>query len=272
MKAELYIGVSKRDECSFLKRSFFTTPFKLANITEDKKANLLHLMLMSSSPGILDGDDYNIKIELEKDCSLQLHTQAYQRLFNMKFGATQQLQVLMEEDSSFCYLAHPSVPHEESIFTGRNDFYLANNCKMIFGEILTCGRKLNAEMFLFSKYQSITNIFINDKLVVKENLLMKPAFINVHAIGQLENYTHQASMIWLQENIDVKGIQLQILDLLGSEKSIMAGVSQTPVNGLIIRLLGYGAEQLYDCLQNIHALLQRLTAKKMITQVDLQLK
>ena len=56
----------------------------MANITEDKTGATLQLMLMSSSPGILDGDEYKIKIELEENCSLQLHTQSYQRLFNMK--------------------------------------------------------------------------------------------------------------------------------------------------------------------------------------------
>jgi urease accessory protein len=257
MNAQLHIQVAGRNGCSYLKKAFFTTPFKVMNITEDKEGGQLHLMLMSSSPGILDGDEYDMKIEVEQNCSLQLHTQAYQRLFNMKQGAAQQMNVHLEDGASFCYLPHPSVPHEQSVFTSRNNFYLDNNCRFLFGEILTCGRKLNGELFLFSKYHSITNIYINDKLAIKENLLMQPSVINVHAIGQLEGFTHQASMIWLNEAADIKNLQQQLAGFLSAEKNIEAGITAAPVNGLIIRMLGNGAEQLYDCMQRINKIIQQ---------------
>ncbi len=256
MNAQLHIQVANRNGCSYLKKSFFTTPFKVMNITEDKTGKQLHLMLMSSSPGILDGDEYDIKIEVEQNCSLQLHTQAYQRLFNMKYGASQQMNAHLGDGASFSYLQHPSVPHDQSIFTSRNNFYLGNNCQLIFGEILTCGRKLNGELFLFSKYHSISNIYINHKLVIKENLLMQPSLINVYAMGQLEGFTHQASMIYLDEGPDMKNIHQQLLDLLSVEKNMEAGISVAPVNGLIIRLLASGAEQLYDCLQRMQEFLK----------------
>jgi urease accessory protein len=256
MKAELNIQVGDRNGNSYLKHSYFTTPFKVANITEDKTQPVLHVMLMSSSPGILDGDAYEMKIEVEKNSSLHLHTQAYQRLFTMKHGASQQMNVYVGDNAFFFYLPHPSVPHEQSIFTSRNNFYLSNNCSFIFGEVLTCGRKLNGEAFLFSKYHSINQIFVNDKLMIKENLLMQPATINVHAIGQLEGYTHQASMIYIEQATDIKKLQTEILDLLAEEKNIEYGVTTAPVNGLIIRLLGHGAEQLHNCLKRIAAILQ----------------
>jgi urease accessory protein len=179
----------------------------------------------------------------------------------MKQGATQQLTVQLADDSAFCFLTHPTVPHEQSIFTTHNNFYLSNNHQFIFGEVLTCGRKLNGEVFLFSKYHSITQIFINNKLVIKENLLMQPSFINVHAIGQLESFTHQASMIYLQPNVDCKILQSTIIELLSTEKNMELGITAAPVNGLIIRLLGHGAAQLYNCLQRVAVILQTQTIK-----------
>ena len=123
MNSELHIHVAVKNGISFLKKAFFTTPFKVMNITEDKKSEQLDLMLMSSSPGILEGDAYEIKIEVEKGCSIQLHTQAYQRLFTMKTGATQQMTVHIADNASFIFLPHPSVPHEQSTFTSRNNFF-----------------------------------------------------------------------------------------------------------------------------------------------------
>jgi len=257
MKAQLHIQVAARNGCSYLKKAFFTTPFKVMNITEDKAGKQLQLMLMSSSPGILDGDEYDIKIEVEKNCSLQLHTQAYQRLFNMKLGAAQQMNIHVADGASFCYLPHPSVPHEQSSFTSLNNFYLQDYSQLLFGEVLTCGRKLNGELFLFSKYHSISNIYINNKLVIKENLVMAPGKTDA-VIHQLEGFTHQASMICLWPQGLVAESKAAALAYLSHRQDILYGVTAAPVNGVIIRLLGNSAEYLFNCIKKLHDILQLL--------------
>src|SRR5689334_19524149 len=114
MIAKLHIRTASRNGATYLDQSYCTPPFKVANITEDRSARPLNLMLMNSSPGILDGDDYTMEIEVEKDCSLHLHTQSYQRLFNMKSGARQSLKVTLADSAELVYLPHPAVPHENS--------------------------------------------------------------------------------------------------------------------------------------------------------------
>jgi urease accessory protein len=255
MNATLHITAAHNGHRTYLQQVQFSAPFKVMDITEDKAGHWLHLMLMSASPGILDGDVYDMAIAVEPNSALHLHTQAYQRLFQMQQGATQQLAVQLQTGASFCYLPHPTVPHAQSSFTNRSHFYLCNHCRLVYGEILTCGRKLNGEQFLLSKYHSRTKIFLNNQLVLQENLLVQPALLPVQAMGQMEGYTHQASMIWLQPDVDITTVQTQLLLLLGKESNISFGVTQAPINGLIIRLLGNGAEQLYQCLQNINALL-----------------
>jgi len=251
LTAQLHISIGNRNGSSYLKEAYCTTPFKVANITGDRTAIDLQLMIMSASPGMLDGDVYDMKIHIGKNCALRLHTQAYQRLFTMKYGALQQLNVQLEDGASFVYLPHPCVPHEQSVFTSRNDFFLNNHCHFVFGEILTCGRKLNGEAFLFSKYHSISKVFINNELVIKENLLLQPSLTDVQAIGQLEGYSHQASLIFLNDQSDIKKLKPLLLDLLSVHKNITYGISEAPVNGLIVRLLGNGAELLFKILKNI---------------------
>ena len=251
MIAELHIQTALRGNITFLEKAYCTTPFKIADITEDKKDRTLRLMLMSSSPGILDGDEYKIKIEVAKDCSLHLQTQSYQRLFNMKVGASQNVEVHLQEGASFCFIPHPSVPHESSVFDARNKIFLSNNCDLIWGEVLTCGRKLSGEVFLFSKYHNVTEIFLNNKLIIKENLLVQPSLVDVNAIGQLEGYTHQSTLIYLNEKAAIKPLIKEITEFLSTQNEIAFGITSASKNGLIIRLLGYKAEQLFDCLKTI---------------------
>ncbi|CAN5699705.1 urease accessory protein UreD [soil metagenome] len=268
MIASLHIKTRLKQQVTVLENVYCTTPFKVANITENKKLKELQLMLMSSSPGILDGDAYKLKIELGPGSHLNLHTQSYQRLFNMKQSATQNLEIHLAESSSFCYLPHPSVPHKSSNFTAINKIYLSAGCRLIFGEILTCGRKLNGEVFSFSSYHNITEVFINNKLIIKENLLIQPATINLQAIGQLEGFTHQASLIFLSENCKLKEASALVDNFIAGEKELVYGITETPVRGLLVRILGQKAEQLHDCLKGIAAILTSFSNPQTAIYVD----
>lgn len=250
MKAGLQIYAARRKGSTILQNSFCSQPFKLADITEDRNAYRLQLMLMSSSPGILDNDDYNIHIHLDEHCSVELETQSYQRLFQMKTGAKQEMEVRMQKGSSFIFLPHPSVPHQSSIFLSKNKFYLSEDCRLIWGEVLTCGRKLNGEVFRLSRYHSVTEIFLLGKLIVKENLLVDPSLINVNLLGQLEGYTHQASFTCVGSMLP-QGTVDNIHELLLRENDISFGVSALSVDGFMVRLMGYKAEQLYNILKLI---------------------
>jgi urease accessory protein len=262
MIARLNIQAAVKNGHTYLKNSFCTTPFKIANITADKKANLLELMLMSCSPGILDGDQYHIEINLEEGSAVKLSTQSYQRLFNMKESAAQFLQVNLAPGSDFYYLPHPVVPHKQSSFSAKNKIYLSGGCNILVGEILTCGRKLNGEVFLFSKYHSVTEIFLNDKLIIKENLLIEPGVMNVNAMGQLEGFTHQASLIYLCEQAPGPELSRLLHEFLSGQNEIIFGITAAPVSGLIIRILGHKAEQIHECMVNMGEMIKTVAPNK----------
>lgn len=251
MRSHLHIQVAERNGITYLKQNYCTPPFKVANITEDKQAGPLHLMLMCSSPGILDGDDYQLKINIEENAHLRLHTQSYQRLFNMKHGASQKQEVYLQKNASLIYIPHPAVPHKQSIFTTSNKIYLEENNRLIWGELLTCGRKLNGEHFDFIKYHSITDVYVGGRLAIKENWLVQPGITNVQAIGQWEGYTHQASLLLLDSKESISQYYEHINHFLQQQQDIAFGISTLPHHGFIVRILGYKAEQLFNCLNHI---------------------
>ena len=260
MIANLHIQTILRGRVTCLGKAFFTPPFKVANITEDKKAATLQLMLMSSSPGILDEDRYHLKIELAANTSLQLHTQSYQRLFDMKLGAEQHTELHLQPGASFCFLPHPSVPHANARFMATNNIYLSHGCRLLWGEIITCGRKLNGEIFHFSKYHSLTSIFIENRLAIRENMLIVPDAVDITGMGLWEGFTHQASLIYMDENTTVEESTQLINTYLSRQPGIAYGITAAPVRGLVVRLLGYKAEQLFDCLKTMAAILSPVSS------------
>ena len=251
MNATVDIITAVHNGITRLASAYFTPPFKVANITEDKKAPALHLMLMSASPGILDGDEHAMRIELGEESFLQLHTQAYQRLFQMKAGASQTMEVRLRKGAAFCYLPHPSVPHALSAYRGINKIFLAGDCRLAWGEVLTCGRKLNGEVFAFSKYHSTTDLFMDDRLVLRENVFMAPASMPLSGMGQMEGYTHQASLLVMGTAWTEGGVQAMMEEYLAKQKDILYGISSGPAGSLVLRLLGHKAGQLHHILQVI---------------------
>ena len=251
MKATVHIRTVVRNGHTRLAESYFTPPFKVADTTEDKKGLLLHLMLMSSSPGILDGDEYTIRIELEEGSRLQLHTQAYQRLFQMTGGASQRMEVRIQKGAGFCYLPHPTVPHRSSVYTGINKVYLSEDSCLVWGEVLTCGRKLNGEVFAFSEYHSTTDLILDDHLLLRENIFLRPSSMHLAGIGQMEGFTHQASLLLIGKDWTEGAVQDLIREYTAGHKDILVGFSAGPAGSLVLRLLGNQAGQLHQILQAI---------------------
>lgn len=250
MKSKVTFHVDHVKERSVLRSAFFTPPFKIINVTEDRTGPWLHLMLMSTSPGILDADEILVHICLSSYSHLRLLTQAHQRIFEMQTGAMQRIEVQLAEHARLIYLPHPTVPQQRSIFSAENVFRLHATAQLLYGEVITCGRKHSGESFLFTKYQSLTKIYIEDKLVIREMQLIQPAIANFDGIGMLEGYTHQASLVIIKPAPFEKDV---IHSILRTEHNVQSGVTAISPVATIVRILGHGSEQLFDCLQKIAA-------------------
>jgi urease accessory protein len=261
MNSKVHIRAGVRNGKSFLQECFYTPPFKIADITENGHGKNLRLMVMNTSPGVLDGDEYAISISLDAGTFLQLETQSYQRLFQMKKEAVQTMEVAMGKRSSLHYLPHPLVPHKHASFTAKNKLYLAENCTLCWGEIVTSGRNLRGESFLFTRFHSVTDIYFHNKLVVRENLLMRPGMDDLTTMGQLEGYTHQATLIYLNEQAVVPDLIKQICACLQVEEKIEYGCTKLSVNGLLVRILGRSGEGLHDSLKKIAFMLEQSREK-----------
>lgn len=248
---ELKISTGVRNGKTYLKESFYTRPFKLADVGLDRHDPALYLTLMSSSPGILDGDVYDLQLHLAAGSKLQLQTQSYQRIFQMEQEARQSMQVTMDEGAMLSYIPHPLVPHKDAVFRAHNKIFLGANCRLLWGEIVTCGRKLSGEVFQFKLLKNLTEIYLDGRLFLKDNQLMAPGLIPPDAMGQLEGFTHQANFIYVDTTPGADLYETNIRALVPD--NVVFGVTRAAGPAVVARMLAQGGEQLYDCLQHIAA-------------------
>ena len=238
-------------DVTILKDIFFTPPFNVVEVRENKKDPLLELMIMSSSPGLFNHDDYQITINVKKDTLLNLQTQSYQRIYNTPDGAKQTMDVDVEQNAYFSHLPHPSVPHKGAIYNCENTIKLTEKSVLIWGEILACGRKLMGESFAFKKYRSLTKVFQNDKLIYKDNLYLNPKALDFKAMGQYEEYSYQANFLCVdpfhtpQEHIDLMRHEME------KEEEILFGITKLSSEACVLRVLGESGEQLFQALKRI---------------------
>ncbi len=261
--ANLYIKSGFKEGKSYLMDSYVSVPFRITNVGQVKDDGSLYMMLGSSSPGLLDSDNHEIEINIEKNSRFQLQTQSYQRLYNMKKGSSQTTKVNLAPNSFFCYVPHPVVQQESSIFRNSTVINLDKDCELILGEVVTCGRKnseniypnkkISGEIFKFTYFQNVTEIYFNDLLVLKDKIILEPKVHSVNTINQLEEYTHQATFIYMNTRSSHGACELieEVLGIIKNEQNISFGISEMAANGFVLRVLGNGGEQLFNCFQKI---------------------
>lgn len=260
MNSRLHIIAGYKQGSSYVKDLYVSPPFRVVSVGQRKTDNKLYQIVMSTSPGILCGDRYQLDIDLEKGAALQLQSQSYQRLFNMKNDAVQQLNISMEDDTSFAYVPHPVVPHENSDFKSKAEIRIGTNSQVIISEIITCGRKHFGELFKLRRFQNLTEIYHKNKLVVKDNVLIQPDLIPINGIGNLEKFTHQGTLIFYstKENTDKNLLVETIYSIIESQSEMEIGISAMEDNGFVIRTLGHGGEVMYNFFLKVQEILWEL--------------
>ncbi|MEZ5023322.1 MAG: urease accessory protein UreD [Chitinophagales bacterium] len=251
MNSNVSIITKARNGITYLKDSFHSVPFKVVDVREDKSKACLEIMLMSSSPGMLDGDVYHLEIQVEKNCTLHLKTQSFQRIFNMKNSAQQVFKVVVEENGFFQYIPHPTVPHKNSNYLGINNIYLHKGANVIWSDLTSCGRKLNGEQFEYDRFENKTTFYINQKPMVIEHILFEPKSRSPLTFGQLEGFTHNASLFILSEQLPFPKLKKEVDDLLSQEKDIAFGSSEAAINGLIVKVLANQSERIYTVINQL---------------------
>ncbi|OOF37480.1 urease accessory protein UreD [Rodentibacter heidelbergensis] len=242
---------------------FATPPFKVMVLPHYSGiwSEGLNAMQMSSSPGVLAGDRLDIQISLAKSTALSLHTQAFTRVqaMNENESAEQSTQIHLAEGSRLFYLPHPLVLHKDAAFKQKTLIEMQPNSELIYGEIVAIGRVLNDERFAFRQFSSHLNIYGLQHEGKKYPLLSDciqwyPTTMNLTALSQMENYSHQGSLIYLNRGksaVEFKGILQRIHIHIAEEKTMLVGASLLNCDGIIVRVLGHRAEPIQNLFHQL---------------------
>lgn len=231
---------------TYLGESYHNAPYKMVHYGDKKLHQHLEMIMMSASPGMMEGDELEIDIKVKANAHLRLYTQSFNKIHPMKEkGALQLTKVRMEEQSMLHYIPHPVTPYEGSIFKTVNEIEIPKSACLIWGDIIASGRVTKGESFQFKSLHSVTKLKVDGKLLLYDNQLLQPASLPIQSLLHYEGFTHQATLFYTSPFGDQLKEELDEI-LVGQYQEITFGFTSCGPNTVMLRALGNDGEMLYE--------------------------
>lgn len=237
-------GKTVLDDC------YFCAPYKIGSPFAQEDGSIM-LMIMNASAGILEGDTYEMDMHVGRGSSVTVTEQSYTKIFKMKNGTAERtVTATVEEGATLKYLPQPVIPFRDSSISTLTRINIQKGGSLIYRDIISCGRLGMGEKFAFSKYASLLEICFEGRKILHENMCMEPKKQALCSLGFYEGFTHQAAMYFFGRFCPNED---KLLLLLENYKDIEFGFTRTLSDGVMLRILGKGADRLQQICDDVRS-------------------
>jgi len=249
--SELYIKTGSIDGRTSLADYFFTAPFKIAKPFWDEQKNILNIIVMSASAGIMEGDRYRTSLELGAGARVSLQGQSYTKIHRMPKGrAEQRNRFFLTAGALLDYAPQPTIPYAGSSLHSVTECFLQSGSALLYSDIFACGRVKRGERFAFREYKNCLKVYCQDELVLLDHQVLLPGSQNLEGIGFFESFTHQATLAFIHDGFD-RQLPDRLFDILKEYADIEFGLTEIKKCGLMVRILGNSAEHLTRVIDDL---------------------
>lgn len=250
--SKLYLEFEKKDEGTVLKDVYKSPPFMVMHTFRDR--DFAKVMIMSSSPGILEGDRQAEEFYAKKDSKVLICSQSYEKVYQMPDGghATRDVKIMGDAGSDFIFKLLPMILYKNSDFRETLSIDLKDDARLIFSNCFVAGRVGRGECFEFKSYKTSLDVKLDGKLIYTEKNLVRPSEQHLSELGMMEGYDHFLSMVVVNFKNDENLSRIRDIIAKHSEKrGLRGGASLTFRNDIQIRVLGRMGQDLIECEKEI---------------------
>lgn len=235
-----------------LAERYTAAPLKLAKSFRDDTSDGLCLYMMDCSPGMLEGDRYEIDMKLEEQTRLVLTNQSFTKIH----PAQQHPSVLRQhfrlaQGAVLEYMPEPSIPYADSRFDGASRFELEQGASLMVADVWTPGRTHRGEQFRFHSVSNRLEVYRGNRLIAWDHYRLEPGRHHYAGPGAMEHYTHNASLWLFDERAHEQALLERLRALLQQpgRDGLLAAASHTAEQGLVVRMLGRDVWRLQALIQ-----------------------
>ncbi|MDP5273952.1 urease accessory protein UreD [Chengkuizengella axinellae] len=230
---------------------FHQSPLKISKTHPFENSSQLYVCVMDCSPGMLDGDEYDIHMNFGEQTEVYLTNQAYTKIHpSQNLGVKINQRYDVKIGALLEYFPEPMVPFAKSCFQGETTFQLEKDASLVTADILTPGRIHLGESFDYQSFNNTLKVYRDDKLIAWDRFHLNPSNHHFRTEGSFGEYTHMGSFWIFSKYVDDELLK-RIRDGIEELPNIFAGASFTSEQGICVRILGHKAWELQQCTENL---------------------
>lgn len=235
---------------SLVNNLFFTPPFKILSpfyenyneaftLRKLKQQRTIITMILVSA-GIMAGDSQEIRLEVGDGCDVKLESQSFEKIHDMRGGhARRDSFMTVMPGAKLVYAPLPTIPFANSSFSNRTEVHLDSNSRLYYSDIFSCGRVGLNELFAFRFYESRLKVFMQDRLIFLDNMILDPAAGGLGGLCLFKDFTHYLSLVIIDSDFDIDSFKSVLASM--NSKNLIASISALP-HGYCLRALARGSE------------------------------
>ena len=261
------------DSKTYIKSLLSKAPFLIqkAMYPDLEHPHFAHIYIMSSSGGILQGDEQKVDITMGKNAIARITTQSATKIYKMEGGyASQFINIHSQEGSYLEFIPHQIIPFKSSRFYQEVNLEVEENAILIYSEIISAGRIASGEKFDFdlcflrtsahrdgqTLFTDVMNLSHKDKTNLESIFGEKNIFSTVYMIGcsiQIEKIVNE-------------------INLATENTSLLASCSTLPHDsGIIVRMLGNSVSEIMNLTESLTSILRDTTKKNFQAKPAIQI-
>jgi urease accessory protein len=240
---EGYVEITQVAGKSAVTRSRATSPLKL--LSPRSPGGAAWIFASTYGGGLVSGDSIRLNLQAGPNTRCVLSTQASTKVYRaLEAGCRQELNANIAAGALVVCAPDPVVCYKGAEFTQRQRFSLDVNASLIFVDWFTSGRWACGERWAFSQYSSRNEIFVEDRCVFRDILLLDPIDGPLDGPMRMGSINCFATVVLvgptLKENVE------QLLQFISTQPAPSHGsllFSASPIeNGAILRVAGESCE------------------------------
>ncbi len=254
---------ANEDSKTYIKSLLSKAPFLIqkAMYPDTGYPHFAHIYMMSSSGGILQGDEQKIDVAMGRNSAARITTQSATKIYKMEGGyASQYISIHSQEGSYLEFVPHQIIPFKSSRFYQEVNLEVEENAVLIYSEIISAGRIASGEKFDFDLcflrtsahrnglilFTDVMSLSHKDKINLESVFGRKDVFSTVYIIG---------SSIQIERIVDE-------INLATENTSLLASCSTLPHDsGIIVRILADSVSEIVALTESITGVLRAFTKK-----------
>lgn len=237
---QLDLSVFNNGKKSVARDIFFEKALKVMRPVYLNGSNIPTFYIVNVGGGYLDGDRYKMNFNIDSNAKVILTSQGATKIYKTLNDHVEQYQTFNIKDNGYAeYVGDPIIAFENAKFYQHNTFNLSQNAALFYTDILTPGYSKADKTFSYTYMHLLNEVYVDDTLVVFDNMLLDPKKNNVNDIGYMENYTHLGSCYFIHPQVNQKFID-NVYDQIKhfqQEYDCRFGITQLPTHGFTIRIL-----------------------------------